>query len=76
MWHQRTAREGSEAVSQELFRSRFDALIDLSYPLAKLSRVMPGRRSRTRIEALPSVATTPNDRWATDLCRVWAGRVG
>ena len=29
-----------------------------------------------RIEALPSVATTPNDRWATDLCRVWAGRDG
>ena len=29
---------------------------------------------RPRIEALPSVATTPNERWATDLCRVWAGR--
>jgi hypothetical protein len=27
---------------------------------------------RPRIEALPSVATTPNERWATDLCRVWA----
>ena len=25
---------------------------------------------RPRIEALPSVATTPNERWATDLCRV------
>ncbi len=31
---------------------------------------------RPRIEALLSVATTPNDRWATDLCRVWAGRDG
>ena len=31
---------------------------------------------RPRIEALPSVATTPNERWATDLCRVWAGRDG
>ena len=25
---------------------------------------------RLRIEALSSVATTPNERWATDLCRV------
>jgi len=31
---------------------------------------------RPRIEALPSVATTPNERWAADLCRVWAGRDG
>ena len=31
---------------------------------------------RPRIEALPSVARTPNERWATDLCRVWAGRDG
>jgi putative transposase len=31
---------------------------------------------RPRIEALPSVATTPNERWATDFCRVWAGRDG
>jgi putative transposase len=31
---------------------------------------------RPRIEALPSVATTPNERWATDLCRAWAGRDG
>ena len=31
---------------------------------------------RPRIEALPSVAMTPNERWATDLCRVWAGRDG
>ncbi len=31
---------------------------------------------RPRIEALPSVATTPNERWATDLCRVWTGRDG
>ena len=28
---------------------------------------------RPRIEALPSVATTPDQRWATDLCRVWGG---
>jgi len=41
MRHQRTASEGSEAVSQELFRSRLDALIDLAHPLAKLSGVMP-----------------------------------
>jgi putative transposase len=31
---------------------------------------------RPRIEELPSVATTPNERWATDLCRVWAARDG
>lgn len=28
---------------------------------------------RPRIQALPSVATRPNERWSTDLCRVWAG---
>ena len=28
---------------------------------------------RPRIEAVPSVATAPNERWSTDLCRVWAG---
>ena len=31
---------------------------------------------RPRIEAIPSVATSPNERWATDLCRVWGGRDG
>ena len=31
---------------------------------------------RPRIQALPSVAQRPNERWATDLCRVWAGRDG
>lgn len=31
---------------------------------------------RPRIQALPSVAAGPNERWATDLCRVWAGRDG
>ncbi len=31
---------------------------------------------RPRIEALPSVARQPNERWSTDLCRVWAGRDG
>ena len=31
---------------------------------------------RPRIQALPSVANHPNERWATDLCRVWAGRGG
>lgn len=31
---------------------------------------------RPRIQALPSVAKAPNERWATDLCRVWAGRDG
>lgn len=32
--------------------------------------------SRPRIQALPSVATGPNQRWATDLCRIWTGRDG
>lgn len=31
---------------------------------------------RPRVKALPSVATAPNERWSTDLCRVWAGRDG
>lgn len=31
---------------------------------------------RSRIQALPSVAKVPNERWATDLCRVWTGRDG
>lgn len=31
---------------------------------------------RPRIEALPSVATKPDERWATDLCRIWGGRDG
>lgn len=31
---------------------------------------------RPRVQALPSVATVPNERWATDLCRVWSGRDG
>ena len=31
---------------------------------------------RPRIQALPSVATAPDQRWATDLCRVWGGRDG
>lgn len=31
---------------------------------------------RPRIEAVPSVANAPNERWSTDLCRVWAGRDG
>ena len=31
---------------------------------------------RPRIEAVPSVAQAPNERWSTDMCRVWAGRDG
>nr|WP_229258888.1 DDE-type integrase/transposase/recombinase [Duganella flavida] len=31
---------------------------------------------RPRVQALPSVAKAPNERWATDKCRVWAGRDG
>lgn len=31
---------------------------------------------RPRIEALPSVARAPDERWSTDLCRIWAGRDG
>lgn len=31
---------------------------------------------RPRIQALPSVAIRPNERWSTDLCRVWGGRDG
>src|SRR5579872_3471476 len=31
---------------------------------------------RPRVQALPSVAQKPNERWATDLCRIWTGRDG
>lgn len=31
---------------------------------------------RPRVQAMPSVAAAPNERWATDLCRVWTGRDG
>lgn len=31
---------------------------------------------RPRIQTLPSVATAPDPRWATDLCRIWGGRDG
>jgi len=31
---------------------------------------------RPRVQALPSVAQAPNQRWSTDLCRIWAGRDG
>ncbi|CAJ0784534.1 hypothetical protein R8510_05271 [Ralstonia chuxiongensis] len=31
---------------------------------------------RPRVQALPSVASAPNERWSTDLCRIWAGRDG
>lgn len=30
--------------------------------------------ARPCIEAMPSVAQAPNQRWSTDLCRVWAGK--
>ncbi len=29
-----------------------------------------------RVEALPSVGSAPNQRWATELCRLWGGRGG
>jgi putative transposase len=31
---------------------------------------------RPRVQAMPSVAASPNERWSTDLCRVWSGRDG
>ena len=31
---------------------------------------------RPRIQVLPSVAKAPDERWATDLCRVWTGKDG
>lgn len=29
---------------------------------------------RPRVQALPSVAGRPDERWATDLCRIWTGK--
>jgi putative transposase len=31
---------------------------------------------RPRVQAMPSVAKAPDERWATDLCRIWSGRDG
>ncbi|MFN4235882.1 MAG: DDE-type integrase/transposase/recombinase [Vogesella sp.] len=31
---------------------------------------------RPRVQALPSVAAEPNQRWSTNLCRIWAGKDG
>ena len=31
---------------------------------------------RLRVEELPSVAKKPNERWATDIYRIWSGRDG
>jgi putative transposase len=31
---------------------------------------------RPRVEDLPSVAKKPNERWTTDMCRIWNGRDG
>ena len=31
---------------------------------------------RPRVQAMPSIAQAPDERWATDLCRVWTGRDG
>ncbi|WP_252693560.1 integrase core domain-containing protein [Ralstonia mojiangensis] len=31
---------------------------------------------RPGVHALPSAGTAPNERWPTDMCRVWAGRDG
>lgn len=31
---------------------------------------------RPRVQCVPSIASRPNERWATDLCRVWTGRDG
>ena len=30
--------------------------------------------ARPRIEVTPSAAAAPNERWSTDLCRIWAGK--
>lgn len=38
-------------------------------------RKRPGGH-RPRMQALPSVAGKPNERWSTDLCRAWGGRDG
>ncbi len=31
---------------------------------------------RPRVQVSPSVASAPDERWATDMCRIWAGRDG
>ena len=34
------------------------------------------RGMRPRIQAVPSVAAAPNERWSTDLARIWTGKDG
>jgi IS5 family transposase len=55
MRHLSTASGGADALSQELFRARFDALIDLSHTLAKLTRAMVW----TEIEGAVSATLPP-----------------
>lgn len=45
-------------------------------PVEELAGVQASHRMRPRIRALPSVATAPNERWSTDLCRIWDGKDG
>ena len=52
MRHLSTSSEGAEALSREFFRARFDALIDLSHPLAKLTRAMPWAEIEGAVSAM------------------------
>src|SRR5690554_6877552 len=47
-------------------------------PSSACSRSRAGRCASAavdRVQALPSVASRPNERWATDIARVWCGPV-
>ena len=74
MRHLSTASEGAEAMSQELFRARLDALIDLSRPLAKLTRATPWTEIEGAVSAMLPPAPAGAGRPALPL-RLMAGRL-
>ncbi|WP_420022811.1 hypothetical protein ACN9JG_09850 [Cereibacter azotoformans] len=67
---------GFRAESYEILQDKATETSGLSPWINHFAVVQAGLGMRPRIEAVPSVAQAPNERWSTDLCRVWAGRDG
>jgi len=47
MAHRRAPAEDTENHERDLFRARLDEMIDLSHPLVRVSRAIPGSASRS-----------------------------
>jgi transposase InsO family protein len=45
-------------------------------PAQRLAGAQARHRNAPKVQALPSVSTRLDERWATDLCRAWGGRDG